>query len=428
MKSKILMFTPIWGVLTVWSLFCGDVSAEENNGATTVKAGDAETVLTRRRPELEALGLSVGAFRLYPSLEAEVGSADNVKTGEGDGASDVFMAFSPAIKLRSQFVRHTFNANISGTIPRYHTEKEQNRNAFIADASIRLDLPRGWFVALSGSTEDLVEKPGLKLPANAQFPLTYNRKRAEIASGFVYNDLEATASFTFQRYNYDDNSLVLGASSTPLPLGANNRSDETLRFRVSYAISPRFSVYGASRLSLRRYELSTLQNRDSDVNALVVGARYSHSNIILVDLAVGGVDQKFLNPNIPDLTGLNVISNIEWSPTRLTTFRANFTRQEGDPFILEATSLLSNLSSIRVDHELLRNLVIMAEFSNTENKYMGIDRSDTFKTVTVGGRYVLNRRYAVKMNYSNSQLKSVGISRARDYKNAILSVGIVFSY
>ena len=72
---------------------------------------------------------------------------------------------------------------------------------------------------------------------------------------------------------------------------------------------------------------------------------------------------------------------------------------------------------LRVDHELLRNLILSLEWTTVDEDFDGIDRKDEIDTVDFSARYLMNRRAELVLAYSH---------RDRD-SNPVTAEGLRFS-
>ena len=70
-----------------------------------------DTVAERVRPELEPLGVNVGAFTLFPQLGVDVMSVDNIYSQGEDQVDDTVTIVNPKIDLRSNWSRHSMNVS-----------------------------------------------------------------------------------------------------------------------------------------------------------------------------------------------------------------------------------------------------------------------------------------------------------------------------
>ena len=59
-----------------------------------------------------------------------------------------------------------------------------------------------------------------------------------------------------------------------------------------------------------------------------------------------------------------------------------------------------------VDHELLRNLLLQAVVSVSDEDYQGIDRSDTYVRAGFGAKYLMNRYIHLDLDYNYLSLDS----------------------
>jgi hypothetical protein len=78
----------------------------------------------------------------------------------------------------------------------------------------------------------------------------------------------------------------------------------------------------------------------------------------------------------------------------------------------------------RIDHELLRNLIVGAGVEFGKRDYDGIALNDDTTHVDVGADYLLSRRWALRARYAHDELDSNALGR--DYEVNQFTVGLSF--
>jgi hypothetical protein len=71
--------------------------------------------------------------------------------------------------------------------------------------------------------------------------------------------------------------------------------------------------------------------------------------------------------------------------------------------------------SVRVDHELRRNVIVSAALSGGSRDYQGIDRQDDLRRGELSVRYLVNRRAELRAGYVVESQSSGGAARDRDF-------------
>ena len=113
---------------------------------------------------------------------------------------------------------------------------------------------------------------------------------------------------------------------------------------------------------------------------------------------VGWSLQEFDDSQFDSENGLTYGVGLTWNPTQLTSLRLDgaggFTPSD------VGSSNLSNRIALRVDHELLRNVLIGGQVSYRRDDFQDADRTDNRFDVGPDITYLLNRYLSVGAGYT----------------------------
>ncbi len=140
-------------------------------------------------------------------------------------------------------------------------------------------------------------------------------------------------------------------------------------------------------------------------------------------IAVGQFDRDYDN-GISE-SGTAVDANLEWYITRLTTITVNARRNTEDT--IGATTAFPYIQTVygaRIDHELLRNLILTAGAQIGKRDYDIINRTDDFVHAEAGADYLISRRWALRARYMHDEVDSDAVTR--DYDVNRFTVGVSF--
>jgi hypothetical protein len=155
---------------------------------------------------------------------------------------------------------------------------------------------------------------------------------------------------------------------------------------------------------------------DFEITALIRG-----------NIGVGYRRQTFSDPSAKALSGWSSDATLEWFPTQLTTVTGTVTRTIQDSAVFGAPASLSTNANLRVDHELLRNVILSAQTGYGEDKYTGIVREDHRKSASLGGTYLINRNLGASLTYNYSEQKTVR-GTGIDFKDNRVMAALTFQY
>lgn len=390
-------------------------------GATSALAADPEmvdqrgSVVDRPRPGYDAVGIRAGAFMILPQASVSERYNDNIYATDTNETDDFITRLGASVAVNSDWSRHALglSAGVSKYIYADHTG--ENRLDWNVGATGALDVTRDTRLDGGVNYSQLHEDRGdPNAPAAAAEPIEYDLLAANANFNQRFNRLTARISGGYDDYDYKDVGAIGGGI---IDQDVRDRKEYTEALRLGYDVSPDTNVYIEGALNQRDYDLSppvTLTDRNSDGYSAVVGSDFRLSNLLQGEVYVGYQSQSYDQVGFSDVTGIRYGGNVEWYMTPLTTVTFNAAADVEETTTAGASGYLSQSGGVRIDHELLRNLLINARFSYTNAKYENITRTDDTFRAGLGVDYLINRNFALGLGYDYTDKNSDAIGE--DYK------------
>jgi hypothetical protein len=164
----------------------------------------------------------------------------------------------------------------------------------------------------------------------------------------------------------------------------------------------------------------------SEGTTLLAGVNMNFTDLLVGEITAGRFTRDYDGGASAD--GLAVLANLEWYPTGLTTVTFN-ARQNAEDVVgaTTATPFTESQYGVRVDHELLRNVILTAGAQAGRREYEDpIDREDEVVSAEVGADYIMNRRIALRARYTFDDVQSSGADRYRDFEVNAFTLGVSF--
>src|SRR5882672_7473203 len=99
-------------------------------------------------PSPEELGIQLGSFHLFPTLDLRAGYDTNVfAQPAGQQTSSPYFAVRPSLDLRSDWSNHMLNLSASGVFGFYTNATSQNYQNFAVGTDSRFDIQRDMYVS-----------------------------------------------------------------------------------------------------------------------------------------------------------------------------------------------------------------------------------------------------------------------------------------
>jgi hypothetical protein len=386
------------------------------------------TVRGRSRPEFTAPGLRLGSFRVYPTAELDLGYDANVfATSNGDG--DVFATASGSVRARSDWNRHQLGLDARLSQSEYATYDTEGGTEYRLAGSGRLDIVgRNAIEAVAVRQRVIVDRANIGEIPNTLRPLRYDENIASLTGVVAGGRLLGRFGATYTQRTYEDNALF-DDERTPLSLRFRDADRWEARADVGYQLRAAQTVFSSLTLDRRRSSVAIpgQPTVDSDGAQLLVGVRGELSPLIRGQVAAGVLHQNFRSPLVRDVTGLALSSRVEWLPTELTTVTVSGERSLQTSALRDDLNYIISSFDLRVDHELLRNLLLLGQLRYATADYRSSTRVDRLYSVGGGADYFISRNIRSTLRLTASRRTSSGSIRP-DFNDFVTTVGAAYSF
>ena len=204
---------------------------------------------------------------------------------------------------------------------------------------------------------------------------------------------------TYSDFDYDTVPLTGGGV---LNQDFRDREEYTQLLRLGYDVSPDTNVYVQGTLNQREYDQKppvVALNRDSDGYAVVAGADFRLTNLAQGGVYAGYQSQDYDDPTLPEIDGVAFGANVDWFVTPLTTVRFEAGSAIEETIAAGASGYTDNSAGLRIDHELMRNVIVGGAISFANQDYEGIARDDDVTRAGLSVDYLLNRNFSLRLGY-----------------------------
>lgn len=393
----------------------------------TYDRGGNESVAERDRPGYDPLGLRWGGFDVRPALDVGVTHTDNLFADDNNARSDYVYFVRPSVAVESHWSRHrlAFDAHVEDVSHQDFSSEDRTTGGAGLDA--RVDVRRttqiGGAVRYAQAVESRADPDA---PDNAAEPVDYKAKSARLYVQQQFNRMRFSVAADHTELDYDD---VVDGGGVTIEQDDRDHEARSITVRGEFAVSPRVAVLAQASANERDYDLvfpAVPWNRNSDGATYLIGANFDLTRLIRGEVAAGYFEQDYEDPAVGDTDGLAVEANLDWFPSQLTTVNFRGARRVEDSGTDFAASYLHTSGGVRVDHELLRNVILSVGVDGVHREYRGISREDDVVAADLGLRYLMNRRVVLSGGYRYEEQTSTGADRDRDFEinRFFLSLGL----
>ncbi|HEX7857273.1 MAG TPA: outer membrane beta-barrel protein [Sphingobium sp.] len=346
--------------------------------------GRNTSVLQRERPDYDRIGIRAGSFNVFPQVAVGLGYSDNLYYSQENTIKSAFTQITPAIEVNSDWSRHGLKLRGSTDLQRYFAEPARNQTSWDLGAlgTIEVGSAFRFFPELQIARDFETPFTGETTGRNAALS-NYLRKYAGLRGEYSAGQTKLTLAVNDTNYQFSEIQQLSGTS-----IDQSNRDRNILlgTAQVQYAFTPSVAAYAQLGYADTNYdtELSPgVRNRDSDGYSVIGGFNFDFSGLMRGTIGMGYTRRDFRSPNFNNVSGFSFEGKLEYFPSELTTVTLAARRVIEDSSLGSTNAFFDNRASLRVDHELLQNLILSLGGEFERQNY--VDSPITIDTYRVTG-------------------------------------------
>jgi hypothetical protein len=353
------------------------------------------TVATRTHPLYEAPGVQLGTINLQPELNETVGWDSNPAGSQHPkGSAMIETQGQVTASMNLPITSFRISADVDNvTYPSLPSQNYTNWG-FTAGAEHQFGLDD--FTA-DYSHELVSILPNSLNSANIQQPIALAiddgvlAYRIHLGTGFV------TPRLQVDRFNFDNVPIA----GTNLTQAINNRIVFSPSVTFGYEFATRRTAVLVVRDSSASYTESApgLTNRDYNDFAVLGGVDYDTDAVVRFRALVGYERRTFSSNQFQTIQAPVFEATAIWTPTGLTTVTGTVARRIEAALDNTTTGFTETYGQIRVDHELLPNVVLFAGGGYYFDQYQDIG-NQSLASVGAGANWLLNREMQLSGGYT----------------------------
>ncbi len=386
-------------------------------------------VTERARPELDPVGIRAGSLTAFPSVTAGVGVSDNVFANTNNTRTDAYFAFNPRIRLVTNWSTNKLTLEGGGDIIRFVNTPLKNQDGY--DASLGgeyaigrdtqvigfLQVRRGYEAQFSSAA-----------PNNALRSVDFVQSSGVVRGTHQLGRFKATLAVDVNRLNFSD----LPVPSRGIIIDQDFRDVTVVRgaARMAYAISPDTAVFAEASYSSINNDKKTfganIANRGGNQTVVLGGVSLDLTALLRAHAGVGYTRRVFdASGTYRPISGLAYDGRLTYFLSELTNISVGATRSIEEAVVIGSSGLFSNTYRARVDHELLRNLLLYGQAEFQRNRFEGISRRDAVFVGRIGGTYLGIGRINLSAGVSYIDRSSSGQLTGQQFKEwrGVVAVG-----
>lgn len=370
------------------------------------------SILARPRPEFGTPPIIVGSFEITPRIDADVTYIDNLFASDVLEVSDVELKVTPRVTVRDRRSDRQLRLDLSAGYATYLDNQVDSRLVLRATGDARFGLgtrtrPFGGFRL---QQNDTTSRRFEQFTDTAQ-PIKLTSYGANAGLEQEFGPITATGEGRYDKTDYQSETVIAGV---PFASGFRDFDSASARVRLAYSVNPAQRFYVQGELTSLNFDdaisspgTSPIFNRDRSSSGYSLRAGFARqlTELLLLDVNVGYLEQNYDDPALDTVNALSFEGNLFYSPTRLIRIQASASRLIDDTVNPFFNGLLRTEVGLAGQYEARRDLILFAETSYTDIAASETDAAldndingdgSEFR-VGAGARYFVSPRWAVRL-------------------------------
>jgi hypothetical protein len=363
--------------------------------------------------DYKPLGIRAGSIMVHPGIELAAEFNDNILFTHDNTLSDEIRHVRPYVTAQSTWSRHSVSARLAADIARYADNSFRDYEDYFLQVGGHIDVKLQSKFSYGLDSMELHEERNVRSAEQGIGPTNYTLTGGNLGYDHTFNRLSLGLAYTPRSLSYDNTQRLDGSI---IDNSDRDRTEQTYSARFGYQLTTGKQVFAKVGLTDVEYDQKFDRNgfdSSSDGFFLDAGMDWQLTGVLKGDAYVSYNERSYDDPNLADIDGWGPGAGLTWRPTKLTTVRGTINTSIEDTTQSTASGYQRTLYSVRVDHELLRNLQINGQLSYYENDYELLPdapefarEEDTVRRVGVGVTYFVNRSVWISASYDFTDFSS----------------------
>ena len=390
-------------------------------GPALAQSAYAEPPLDRRVEGYQAVGGRIGSFAILPSAVVSGVYDGNVFATSRGKQDDYVLDVRPEIVARSGWSRHALEFKVGGEILEFARFSSENQANYFAGANGHYDIASDMrLVAFTnyahsheargtGNSFELFDRPVEydRVEGGAMLQKTFNRLWTEVGG--------SARADTYQ--NTTLNGVVVDQHYRDVTI------TEAVN-RTGYEVSPKTSLFVETAYGWRDYEDTTFNNQGYRI---LGGVQMEASRVLRGEVSGGWMSYSGEGAgNVGSVDTYSYRARVFWEPTTLILVAITGGRDVGVSAEGGKSLTVTSDLGVRVDYELLRNLILTGRFGYQFTDYLGSSRRDELWKAEFLAEYLMSRTWSLVSSYAFTDFDST--TADLDYSKHVVSLGVRARY
>lgn len=350
-------------------------------------------------------GIRMGSFLLSTGAELTWENKDNIFYLADQDVGDNIYHLRPWLALNSDWSRHQLNFNAYADIGRFKEFDSEDYEDWQLSLDGRIDVKYNSAFNYEAAYMQLHEERSSPDDVGGIHPTVFIFSGFGLGYTHTFNRLTSALNYDRYKTDYDDNLELDGEI---VDNQDRDRTRDGLMLRMDYRMTGEQSIFFAIASNSIEYDQPINHqghSRSSDGYDLQAGVAFSITSLLIGDLFLQYMKQDYDDPDFDSVSGWGIGAELSWMPTEVTIVSFRFATSPQETTQADSSGYLSSLYSVRVQHELRRNLLGHLRLSYTDNNYQNNNAGEDSLSDTgvlragIGLSYLINRHFDISGGY-----------------------------
>jgi hypothetical protein len=328
-----------------------------------------DAVLDRWSRRHQAPGIGVSSFIVRPDVSAVVGIDTNPNRTPA-GGSDLVATTRAAVAVESNWSRHQIAADASIEQRLFAQADELNQTPWELAVRGQLDVDHSSSLTANASAAQVyTDRIASEELDTTPLPTRYRVNQIEVGGEGQLGRLQLGATLSHRATDFDDTQTPAGITVDQQFRDVERAS---IRLTPAYNLTPTKAVFGTILADRLDYRLDLPRVRDSTGISLLAGVRGEISPLLRGQVAIGVLARDFKSSGYDEAARLAFDVQVDWLVTELSTVRLTANRRTASSGNIALPAELRTQVSLRVDHELRRDVLLSGRWTYRSSSYAGL--------------------------------------------------------
>lgn len=379
------------------------------------------SVLERERPKYDADGVAIGSYTFYPSVRSSFAVTDNIYK-QPDGQSAIYLI--NRLDARLTGAPTAFQLYADGFLQQttYNRFTSEDTFTYRTRGGLKAALNPDFSTRANAIRERVaIARNGVGEVVNNLRPTRYDRTGFDLSARNLFNQFSLQAAYAYDDIRFLNNIDPVGNARSER-LRSYKRNTFELRSGIFFA--PDTEAFALVSHETRRFAVASSPIRDVNISKAVAGLEGDLTPVIHGRMDVGALRTNFTAPSIKDSTDVTFDMELNFFVTELTTLTLSGDRRLLNVANAATAAALGTSIALRADHELYRNVILSAEVTYGDARYLASSARAKAYTFDIGAQWLVSRRIKIFAAGRYEGRATDGFDINRDFNSFSANAGI----